>query len=171
MASSLSPTAGSRKVKSIQLAISPLSYNIVGVRILNKLHPENHVDAQFSAFFQTAATWLDGSTSGWKVYDRLLDKDIFELSERVTVVADEGLGNLQTRLEVIYGDGSSEAQTCEAPLGEVSNPLSTKHIRQKFESLAVPVLGIQKAGSIASLINSVEDRTVGELVKLLTTSI
>jgi 2-methylcitrate dehydratase PrpD len=51
------------------------------------------------------------------------------------------MSGLQARLEVVYEDGTGEAQICATPLGEVSNPLSAKQIEQKFLSLAVPMLG------------------------------
>jgi 2-methylcitrate dehydratase PrpD len=147
--------------------ISPLSYKIVGTRVPNKLHHENYVDAQFSAYYQTAVTWLDGSSSGWKIYDRLLASDVAELSERVWVVADEAMSELQAKLEVVYEDGPRETGICDAPRGEASNPLSAKHIEQKYLSLAVPVLGRKRAESVQNVVDSIEDQTVVELMSLV----
>jgi 2-methylcitrate dehydratase PrpD len=101
----------------------------------------------------------------------LLDADIAELSERVSVIEDEELGDLVTKLEIVYEDGSRELRTCDAPLGEPSNPLSAKHIRQKYFSLAVPVLGAKKAESVESLVGSIEERVVSELMALVASSV
>lgn len=167
LASSLRLSAGPRIAKSLRLSISPLAYKIVGLRVPNKLHPQNNVDAQFSIYYQTAVTWLDGSASGWKVYDRLLDTDVSELMEQISVVADEALGDLQARIEVVYKDGTEESGFCEAPLGEVSNPLSWEHIKKKYSSLATPVVGENEARSVQSLVASINDHTVAELMCLL----
>jgi 2-methylcitrate dehydratase PrpD len=51
----------------------------------NKIHPKNIVDAQFSAYYQVALSWLDGSETWWSLYDRSGDDDAHELLDKVTV--------------------------------------------------------------------------------------
>jgi len=84
---------------------------------------------------------------------------------------DEDLGHLQTKLEVVYEDGTREIRTCDAPLGEVSNPLSGKQIKQKYFSLAVPVLGVEKTESSAGLVGEMEKKMVCELMRLVGSSV
>jgi 2-methylcitrate dehydratase PrpD len=126
IAGSLRRDQKGRSVWSIQLDISPLSNNIVGLRLPNKVHPRNIVDAQFSTYFQTAVTWLDGNESGWTVYDRLLDSDVSEMAEKISIKPDDQLSDLQTRMTIIYRDGTMQSKFCEAPLGEPSNPINPR---------------------------------------------
>jgi 2-methylcitrate dehydratase PrpD len=115
-------------VQSIRLSLSPHCWMVVGRPLPNKLHPENIVDAQFSAYYQLAAAWIDGNESGWGVYDRIHDKDISQLLDKITVEAAEDLVGLGSRLEIHWEDGTIETETLPLPLGEPSNPLNNEDV-------------------------------------------
>jgi 2-methylcitrate dehydratase PrpD len=167
LASAIQRGRGGRSVGSIQLDISLLSYNIVGIRAPNKVHPQNNVDAQFSAYFQTAVTWLDGSDSGWGAYDRLLDSDMSELLEKISIRSDNELSDLNTRMTVKYEDSTIQSEFCAAPLGEPSNPISIENVRKKYLSLAIPVLGTKKTKVIKNAIMILESVNVVDIIALL----
>jgi 2-methylcitrate dehydratase PrpD len=167
LATSLRKSQGKRSVRSLELEISALSNNIVGIRVPTKVHPQNNVDAQFSAYFQTAATWLDGSESGWGVYDRLLDSNVSELLDKISIKSNSKLSDLQTRLTVTYDDGATQSEFCEAPLGEASHPISAEDVRKKYISLAVPIFGQDHAEKIEAAIQGLEIAKVSEIMALL----
>jgi 2-methylcitrate dehydratase PrpD len=167
LAISLRRDQGGRSVSSIQPDISPLSNNIVGIRLPNKLHSQNNVDEQFSAYFQIAVTWLGGNQSGWTVYDRLLDSNVTEMVERISIKPDDQLSDLQTKMTVTYSDGTMQSEFCEAPLGEPSNPISIENVRKKYLSLAVPVFEEKRSGKTESAILKLESSNVSKIMRLL----
>ena len=148
-----------RGVERLTLAISTHIYDIVGAPLPSKIHPKNVVDAQFSAYYQLAVTWLDGNTSGLAVYDRMFDADVHDLSDRIVVEADEKLSGLATRLTVQWGDEteSTEMVTKTKVTGESANPMTMDKVVEKFMSLAGPVYGAEIARGIAGLVDQLED--------------
>jgi 2-methylcitrate dehydratase PrpD len=167
VAAVLRKTADGRKVKGMYLTISPSFWDIVGNPAPNKIHPKTIVDAQFSAYYQIALTWLNGSDSGWSIYEHLQDEEVKSLCERITVTADSKFPPMRTRLLIQYADGSEEERTVEAPLGEVSNPMPANMVKSKFMSLAVPVFGEEKALQIEDLISHIDKHKCRDLMSLL----
>lgn len=168
LASSLRMSQGDRKVQSLQLEISPLSFSIVGSRLPNKIHPQNEVDAQFSAYYQTALTWLDGNQTGWGVYERLLDSDVSDMLEKVSITSNSSLSDLQTQLTITYSDKTTESKFCEAPLGEPSNPIAVENVKKKYLGLAVPVFGDTRAKEIERVVLALESARVVNVMSLVT---
>ena len=148
-----------RGVERLILAISADVYDIVGAPQPNKIHPKNVVDAQFSAYYQLAVTWLDGNTGGLAIYDRMFDADVHDLSDRIVVEADEQLSGLATRLTVQWDDGTETTETVAKThvTGESANPMTMDKVVEKFMSLAGPVYGAEKARGVASLVDRLED--------------
>ncbi|KAJ9603716.1 hypothetical protein H2200_011902 [Cladophialophora chaetospira] len=161
-------TARTSPIKSLRLSLSPHCWMIVGRPLPNKIHPQNIVDAQFSAYYQVALAWLDGSGTGWDVYNRIHDDDVSELLDRITVDAAEGLHGLAGRLEMQWQDGTIEVEAETDPIGEASNPFTDEQLRQKFKSLSVPAYGEQRTEQIADTIERLDQcSNVGELMALL----
>lgn len=97
----------------------------------------------------------------------MADSEVSALCDKVTVESDAALGNMQTRLTVLYQDGEEVVQFSNAPLGEVENPLSFEQIKGKFMSLAAPVYGVEKAEKVEEYVDGIEDRGVAGLMTLL----
>ena len=155
-------------IKTLRLSLSPHCWMIVGRPLPNKIHPENTVDAQFSAYYQLALAWLDGNASGWGVYDRIHDKDVYELLKHITVDAAEDLNGLAGRLQMQWEDGTVTIDMENDPIGEPSNLLTDEYLLKKFRSLSVPAYGEQKAGQIADLIMNLDEcKIIKELMLLL----
>lgn len=144
-------------VKSMCLSLSTHCWMVVGRPLPNKRHPETIVDAQFSAYYQLAVAWLDGNQSGWRVYDRIHDKDVSLLLDKITVNASEDLAGLGTRLEVHLEDGTIETDDLAVPLGEPSTPLSYRDVLKKYGSMAIPAYGQQKAEQIMQIVQQLEE--------------
>ncbi|KAL6241401.1 hypothetical protein RBB50_011665 [Rhinocladiella similis] len=155
--------------KSVTLALSPANVSVVGAPIPNKVHPGNMVDAQFSAYFTTAHSFLYGSGAGVRAYERrrLEDGEIRALSDKITCVGDETIKEFGSRIEVEYTDGKREVVDIPYPLGEVQHPFTRDQVDEKFFGLVSPVLGDKRALQIRDVVNSIEKHTVQEILGLL----
>ncbi|KAK6382761.1 hypothetical protein LTS17_003430 [Exophiala oligosperma] len=144
--------------KTVTLSLSPANVSVVGAPIPNKVHPANMVDAQFSAYFTAAHSFLYGSGAGVGAYERqrLDDPQIRELSDKITCVGDESIREFGSRIEVEYADGSKEVVDIPYPLGEVQHPFTRDQVDQKFFSLVNPVLGEKRALRIRDVVNEIE---------------
>ncbi|KIW16083.1 hypothetical protein PV08_06134 [Exophiala spinifera] len=155
--------------KSVTLALSPANVSVVGAPIPNKVHPGNMVDAQFSAYFTTAHSFLYGSTAGVGAYERqrLQDSEIRALSDKITCVGDESIKEFGSRIEVEYADGKRAVVDIPYPLGEVQHPFTRDQVDEKFFSLVNPVLGEKRALQIRDAVNEIEKHTVEEILGML----
>jgi 2-methylcitrate dehydratase PrpD len=157
--------AGEREAARLRVRLSPKGKQIVGEAMPNKLRACNIVDAQFSVYFQVAVAWLDGRCN-WQSYDRLGDADVDNLSSSIEVVADDTLPVFAA--EVIAGEDPGLAVRIDEPLGEETRPLDAGHVRRKFDELATPVFGAERAGQIATRFAAFEqERDASEFILLL----
>ena len=155
------------EIERIKIAVKPSCYPIVGADVTNKRRPDNVVDAQFSIYFQTAVALLDGSNTGWKVYDRIQNKDVNELCDKVEVVKDAGYKGMETKIAIKMNDGKEVEQELIAPLGEDENPFVREKVLQKYMSLAGPVFGEKRAVKVRELVDNLEKSSAAELTALL----
>jgi 2-methylaconitate cis-trans-isomerase PrpF/2-methylcitrate dehydratase PrpD len=156
-----------RPIKSITLTLTPANHSIVGANVLNKIHPTNTVDAQFSAYFQTAHAWLYGSNTGAEAYTRLDDPKIRELCDKTTCVIDTSLTAMESTIEVEFEDGKIEEKRIRYPLGEVEHPFTRKQVDRKFFSLTTPVYGEKTATCVRDMVDGIEKHEVADLLELL----
>jgi 2-methylcitrate dehydratase PrpD len=154
-------------VEHITLTLNPQNYLLVGQTIPNKLHPRNSIDAQFSAYYQTANAWLYGSHTGWKAYSRLHDEALHALCDRISVEQDSECRNFECRIHVRWRDGKEMEKVLVEPLGEVAHPFTRDKVDEKFHSLADPVFGKKEAKTIIDMVDDIERYSVVELLRLL----
>lgn len=157
-------------VQKITLSLSPANVSVVGAPIPNKIHPQNMVDAQFSAYFTTAHSFLYGSDSAVRAYepDRLNDPEIRELSDKIVCVGDPGIKHFGSRIEVEYAaDGKVETIDIPYPLAEPQRPFTRDKVEGKFFGLVTPVLGKERATAIKDVVEHIEKHTVAELLGML----
>ena len=171
MCGNISASRGGRvtaaDVRSITLAM-PVSCNkLIGDPTPNKIHPENVIDGQFSAYFQSANALVYGSATGMKAYQRLQDPTINALCDKITVEVDATMINFQARMQIVWADGKVEDLRQDFPLGEVEHPFTRDRVDEKFLSLAAPVYGKGKAQDIIKMIDGLEQRSVEDLLVLL----
>lgn len=157
------------EVKAITLSLSPNNVSVVGATTKNKIHPENMVDAQFSAYFTTANSFLFGSANGIRCYaeDRLSNPDIRQLCDKTTCVADNSLRQFGSKLRIDYENGTFDEVTIPYPLGEAQHPFTREQVDAKFLSLVSPVLGEERALVIRDTVNQIEKHQITELLLLL----
>ena len=154
-------------VNSITLTMSPSCYKLVGDPTPNKIHPINVIDGQFSAYFQVANALVYGSATGLRAYQRLEDKDIYALSDKVTIKTDSSMTGFAAHMAIEWADGTKEAKLQQHPLGEVQHPFTRDKVDEKFMSLAGPVYGKGKTNEIIKTIDQIESHTIEDLLVLL----
>ncbi|KAK5170152.1 uncharacterized protein LTR77_004737 [Saxophila tyrrhenica] len=154
-------------VKHITLTTSPSCFKLVGDPTPNKIHPENQIDGQFSAYFQAANALTYGSSTGMKAYQRLQDADINALCDKISVERDSSMHSFQARMRIEWSDGKTDDFKQDFPLGEVEHSFTRDKVDEKFLSLAVPVYGKGRAGEIIRAVDGLEGRRVEDLLVLL----
>lgn len=168
MATEISCASKGRAVKHIKVELSPGCWNIVGVPSANKIHPECIVDAQFSIYYQIAACWLYGSDLQWRVYEKLKDKEINELTEKIEVVENDKMVTLEASIRIDWQDGGASVERHMVhPLGETKNPLTKERIHGKFLGLVSHIYGAKNSRRIIEAVESMENTTGRELMGLL----
>jgi 2-methylcitrate dehydratase PrpD len=156
------------QVKSITLSLSPENVLVVGATLPNKIHPENMVDAQFSAYFTMAHSFLYGSDGGVRAYqkDRLADTELRALSDKITCVGDKSIKEFGSKINVEYADGDKKELNIPFPLGEEEHPFVMEQVEKKFFGLATPVLS-KTSISVRDAVANIEQHTVADLLALL----
>lgn len=154
-------------VASVKLKMSPSSYLLVGQPTPNKVHPMNNIDAQFSVYFQVANALLHGPDTGIQAYQKLGDQEIASLCDRITAHADPAMKSFSGIMAITWASGGVDTAQKDFPLGETQHPFTRDKVEAKFRRLAVPVFGELKASKMVQLVDSLEERSVEELLLLL----
>jgi 2-methylcitrate dehydratase PrpD len=129
---------------------------------LTEAHPKNDLEAKFSIPFAVATRILNGDSSKASFAEGALTDEAYELAERVSVTAAEDLAARvpearSTRLTVAFEDGTERTEEIRYPKGDERNPLSVPELREKFRTLADPVVGEDSAGRIWELARGLPD--------------
>ena len=154
-------------VEKVLLTISSANFSLVGDPTPNKIHPENVIDAQFSAYYQVANALLYGSATGMQAYHKLADANIHSLCDKISVQTDDSMKQFGAKLEITWSDGKEETVEQAFPLGEEQHPFTRDRVDEKFLSLAGPVYGKGKAVEIIKLIDAMEKHSVEDLLEKL----
>ncbi|KAF5549487.1 DUF453 domain-containing protein [Fusarium mexicanum] len=156
------------EISKIHITMDEACFPIVGVPTLNKVHPNNVVDAQFSAYYQTAASWLYGDAQGWAIYDHLNDPAVHSLCDKITIEGKRLPNDLITTMIVTARDGTTQEMTLERPKWqEPERPPQNTEVMQKFRSLAILVLGNEKTEKVIEFVTGTIDAPVSQLTELL----
>jgi len=145
------------QIKRVEIGLHRNGITLTG-DAATKRHPTSIVGGQFSMFF-TGAIALDQGRFGWDDYDRLGDKAVNALADKIDVVQDDRLEVGRThpfgaRVTVTTDDGVHE-ELYPDPSGEPSSFPDAAAMRQKFLTLARPVLD-RRAETFADAILSLE---------------
>ncbi|KAJ5587975.1 uncharacterized protein N7459_003740 [Penicillium hispanicum] len=161
------PDRWTNEVKSITVQLPAYQIPIVGASTPNKVHPQNIVDAQFSAYYQVSLAWLHGGHTGWAGYDRLHDEDIHALADRITIVPGENLSAYQQRIKIEFGDGSTVEKDIEPGLEDRADESAREQVIAKYLGLASDIYGEERAKQIQETVYSLEARHVQTLMDLI----
>ncbi|KAK0337684.1 hypothetical protein LTR91_005124 [Friedmanniomyces endolithicus] len=156
------------EIKSVELRMSPANYILVGDPTPNKRHPTNVIDAQFSAYFQVAHSLLyEAKTGDMSPYSRLEDPAIHQLTDKISVKTDKSMSGFGAKMSVQWTDGQPDSKEQQFPLGETEHPFTRDKVEEKFMALAVPVYGETKSSQIVQAVDSLEEMSILQLLKLL----
>ncbi len=143
------------------------------LRLNNDVDPDTLEGAQYSVPFCVAAAVLRGADALLPMDARLLhDRDVVGLAARVTLAVDPALdGAFPARTParvVLHAGGRRYAHEVQHPLGDPANPMDAAALERKFDRLAAPRLGIERAAAVARATSSLGDgRGLGRLRALL----
>ena len=160
------------EVDSITYGLSNAGLLLVGAPIEHKRNPRNIVDAQFSAPFVLSCALVSGAMD-WDSYERLNDPVIRTMLPKVNCIHDPEIEaefptNMSGKI-TIAARGQTFSRKVVVPLGEPSNFLDTDRLLAKFMTLAVPVLGTEKADALAkAALDLATLPNVGKLMGLAT---
>lgn len=158
------------EIESIQIAIPPVGYQLVGQQPELKRRPASTVDAQFSIYFAAAGAALERSYS-WDTYKRLGDPALRGLMDRVTVSPSDEVEGMGTRVTVRSGRGTWDVAV-PFPKGEPEVPLGWGDVEAKFRSLAGQVLDKARTEQVIARVHEVDKLgKVSELAALLRPSL
>ncbi len=137
-----------------EVRLDPTSYRLVGEDVPTKRTPRNIVDGQFSVYFQVAVGLLTGR-SNWDSYALLGNPEVEHLTSKISVVSDDTKNVGQTVLSGRIGEVVENIEI-EKPIGEPERPLGWDGVLEKYNGLAGPVLGVDRARSLADAIREME---------------
>lgn len=160
----------SQAIKEIRIEIPPYQVPVIAGKSQNNIHPRNVVDAQFSAYYQVALTWLHGARLGWVGYDYLNDAELHSLTDRTIITPGPSLLRFQQHVTLEFEDGSTLEDTIRPPTApgqQVQAPEYHTKLIDKFLSLAEPAYGAKKAKRIREVVEDIENHHLSELMKEL----
>jgi len=117
---------------------------------LTEPRPGNDLEAKFSIPFAVATRLINGNSAKASFADGALTEAAYALAERVTVTAADDLAARvpearSTRVTVELEDGTELVEEVRYPRGDEQNPFTVPELREKFRSLATPVVGADSA--------------------------
>jgi Uncharacterized protein involved in propionate catabolism len=133
-------------------------------------NPRTYHEAQVSLPYSVAVALNDGQALFGQYNDaRLSEAQLKRLSNLVEFEVDASLPRgVSCRMTVHMENGDVFTSQVDYPKGSIQNPMSDQELRGKFDSLAVPVLGSDKAQAMADAVENIEAcENVRDLMALL----
>ena len=134
------------EIEAIEIATHPR-----WLTVCNQVAPDSGLGIKFS-FKHTAAMAVHGISTGQiaSFSDKIAcDRRLIAFRDRVTVIADESLSEMQSRVHVTLTGGTGLTETCDL---NVALPLSVREAR--LRSKAVDLLGTAKATALWAALES-----------------
>lgn len=135
--------------------------------------PRTYHEAQVSLPYSVAIALTEGKALLDQYTDRKLrNAEVLRLMKLTKIETDPKLPRgVSCHTTIRMTSGERHVSQVDYPKGSIQNPMSDAELRAKFESLAVPVIGAQRAARIADMAMSIEKcGNVGELLRLTAAS-
>ena len=147
------------EIESVVYGVSHAGLLLVGAPADKKSNPQNVVDAQFSAPFVLATALVTGRMQ-WDSYAQLQDPTIRALLPKIrcehsAAMEAEFPANMSGTL-IIQARGATFSQTVIVPSGEPQKFLTEAQLLAKFDGLAGPVLGGERANALAQALLNID---------------
>lgn len=124
--------------------------------VINRWMPDVNIHYILSAILLDGKLTFDAAHD----YQRLQDKRLLEMKERVQLIVDDELERTgkryQALIEVTLRDGRTLRAHVIDCLGRPDNPMSPEEVGKKAAWLMEPVLGVKRAHKIIELISNLE---------------
>lgn len=129
------PKLAGRPVRRMQAHVHPLAVKIAGIA-----QARTPTEGRFSIAY-CAALGLHGYPVTTQDFEpqRLQQRELQSLSQRMALVADESFSRTSARLEIEFEDGSQLTEVVEHAFGSIGNPMGWPELEAKFLALVTPV--------------------------------
>lgn len=131
--------------------------------------PKTYHEAQVSLPYAIAVAFKEGKALLAQFTDRKLkDPQLVRIMNLTEITVNDALPRgVSCKMTCTMDDGRTFVSQVDYPKGSIQNSMSDEEIRIKFDTLAIPVIGAQRAARIAELVKNIEQlKDVGELMRL-----
>lgn len=134
-------------IDAIEVAVAPTS-----LRVCNLAEPKTGLEGKFSLRVTTALALLDVDTAALETFEdaRMADPRLVALRDKVSVVAEPGLGAMRASVRV-RAEGRSFDQAADTGVPEADLAKQRAALLGKFRALVAPRLGPARAEALAEL--------------------
>lgn len=152
-----------RQVEKIEARVNPFVLQATG-----QVEPQTGLAGKFSAYHCAAVALLDGTARKLQFTDaRVTDAEVVALRRKVTFLAEEAIRKSECRVVVTLADGSRREKYIPQASGTAENPVSDEGLAEKFQDLALPVIG-ERADLVLDLVHSLDQvDDAAQLARLL----
>jgi 2-methylcitrate dehydratase len=161
------------EVKSVTIESHDAAVDIIGSEP-EKWQPRTRETADHSLPYITAIALIDGEVTNKQFEpERFKDPEVWKFLENVKVERNAELsamypGAVANIVHVELVDGRRLTRRVDYPLGHAKNPLKDSEVEEKFNALALPVLGKRRAKKILDFVWKLDEaKNVDDLVNAL----
>lgn len=144
---------------ALRLRVSPES-----MQLMNKMNPQNELEAKFSLIYDAAVAWTEGNVSPAAFEDEAIRdpryRGIMELS---TITVDEAVAQHEAFAAADLADGRKLEVHVGHARGTTERPMSDDDLRQKFQA-GLEIGGFGNAEALADLIMTADTVPVGRIL-------
>jgi 2-methylcitrate dehydratase PrpD len=149
----------SAELRALSLRVSPES-----MQLMNKMNPQNELEAKFSLIYDAAVAWIEGNVSPAAFEDESIHdpryRDVMSLS---TITVDESVAQHEAFARADLGDGRKLEVHVRHARGTTERPMSDEDLRQKFQA-GFEIGGFGNAEASADLIMTADTVPVGRIL-------
>ena len=141
-------------IDAVRLSVRPSHFTVCNIP-----SPTTGLECKFSLRQTVAFAFAGVDTAALESYgdENACRPDLVALRERVTVEAEESLARTEAVVRVRLRDGSEFEQSYDVGIPAEDVAAQETKVRQKFDSLVVPLLGADRAAELAAGILKLED--------------
>jgi 2-methylcitrate dehydratase PrpD len=152
------------EVEAVEVEVNPGVLDVANIR-----EPRTGLEGKFSLGAVTAMALLGDDTTDPRAYSdqRMTETDLVAMRDRVRVATDDevGAGAGTVRLRTTDGRELSASADTSVPAAELDR--QRERLRTKFQALAAPIAGDERAAAIARMVDGLEDlERVRELTRV-----
>lgn len=135
--------------------------------------PQTTEEAQYSTSFPCAVAMVHGTVLPDHISDdALLDPEVQRLSQTMVMRESDHANEpfplkRLARVTLVLTDGRTLQSDWTEPRWDHDAPPTDAELREKYDALAVPVLGAERANAIANAIQTLDQRPLSDLTQLM----